>query len=111
MDDLSPVDDRDDLERATEAMTSGWRWGWAWQSGAPSWARGLGGGRGADTHRQVRLQLSLDPSPVVFIIVHQVVARHIEVQQEPLIICGFEQVILDCGERPELGGAAQKATG
>ena len=73
-------------------------WGWGW-------------GLAADTHRQVCLQLSLDLLPVFIVIVHQVVARHVEVQQNPVISCGLEQVILGCGERSELGGAAQKATG
>lgn len=100
VDDLSPIEDRDDLEGATERVSSGRRW--------RGRGRGRGQGRGVavDTHRPVCLQLSQDLLPVVIVIVHHVVARHVEVQQNPLVSCGFEQVVLVCGERPESGAAA-----
>lgn len=94
MDDLRPIDDRDNLEGTSERVTSGCELGLAWGRG---WA-GV-----ADTHRQVCLQLILNLPPVVFVVVHLVIAHHVDVQQHPLGARGFEEVILGCGERPELG--------
>lgn len=71
MDDLSPIDDRDGLEGNRVCNLS-----------VCPWARpGMGDGVVVtDTHRQVCLQLSLNLLPVVFVVVHLVIAHHIEVQ-------------------------------
>lgn len=71
-------------------MTSGWAWG-----------RGRVGGQ-ADTHQPVSLQLTLNLPPVVFIVVHLVVACDVDIQQDPVVGCGFE-LFLDCGEETRTG--------
>lgn len=102
MDDLRPIEDRDDLEGAAQRVSSGRDLG-----------LGLGQGPGsgvADTHRQVCLQLILNLPPVVYVVVHLVIVCHIDIQQDPLV-CGFEPLI-SCGERDQSwDGVAQKTRG